>query len=170
MNKYTATVDKGGRLQLPEELRESVGWGDRQWYTAESSGEGVLIRMVDAPEPVEAIHRVFADRLQPLGYGRGEKNNQYVSRWRHRSGAILVSENGQPNIWMSKSTADRITAAVLPGSKQVFEPGDGKPGFHSNVASTPGLKGEVVVKFRVERAADAHALATSIVDQLESVK
>ena len=123
--------------------------------------------MVDSPEPAEAMREVLAEYLGPLGEGHGEKHNQYVSRWRHKSGAVLVSENNQPNLWMTHETASRLGAGTVPGQRFDFVPDDGNPGFHSNVASTPGLKGKPVVKFRAENAAEARAIATAVVLQLE---
>jgi bifunctional DNA-binding transcriptional regulator/antitoxin component of YhaV-PrlF toxin-antitoxin module len=167
MTKYVVSMDGRGRIQLPEELRKSIGWRERQWYSVEQTEDGLTIRLAEGPEPADAIMRFFSAQLQPLGDGRGEGHNQYVSRWRHASGAVLVSENGQPNIWMTEATAKRVTQNSLPGTSEIFAPGADKPGFHSNVASTPGLKGETVVKFRAEGAIEAQRLASMILDNLE---
>ena len=144
-----------------------MGWSDRQWYVTEPTSDGILVKMVDAPPAAQAIYDLFAASLDPLGDGRARGHNQYVSRWRHKSGAVLVSENGQPNVWMTKESADRIGILTILSGAKMFLPGDENPGFHSNVAATPGLNGEVVVKFRADNSADAQELASKILYQLE---
>ena len=167
MAKYTVTMDGRGRIQVPEELRRAVGWDDLQWYEIEQTDGELIVRRAKAPQPAEAIRQLFSEQLEPLGSGRGEVHNQYVSRWRHVSGAVIVNENGQPNIWMTEATAERAQWKSLPGTSEIFAPGADKPGFHSNVASTPGLKGQKVIKFRAEGAVEAQRLASTILTNLE---
>jgi bifunctional DNA-binding transcriptional regulator/antitoxin component of YhaV-PrlF toxin-antitoxin module len=170
MPRHTVVMGRQGRIQLPEEVRQSMGWSDRQWYVIEDADDAILIKTAAGPRAAEAIRDVFSRRLLPLGEGRGKGHTQYVSRWRHGSGVAVVSENGQPNIWVTKATAARFASGAVPGPAQLFEPGIDNPGFHSNVASTPGFRGNPVVKFRADDAVAARRLAEAIVDKLENVK
>jgi hypothetical protein len=115
----------------------------------------------------DVIQARFEAHMQPLGTGQARNHTKKVSRWTHKGRETIVTEKAYPNVWLRKQLFDRFDATP-PVGHEVFHPApDGNPGFHSNVHSTPGLKGETLVKFRAADAAKAAELADFLFHQIE---
>ena len=83
--------------------------------------------------------------LKPLGDGKGRSHNQYVSRWKTKTGIPVVSENDYPNVWLTKAffvTLDSPDLSEIAVEEK--SPTGRDRGFHSNVIQTPGMNGTVV--------------------------
>lgn len=166
---------KGGVITIPKAIRDSLNLTSGTELSVERIGDQIVLRKIHegeesrAPQAAEE-HRTGEGRmsaprapaepgklqaaelryglsraLRPFGDGKGRGHNQYVSRWKTKTGIPVVSENDYPNVWLTK--AFFVTLASPDLSKIAVEekaPTARDRGFHSNVLQTPGMNGAVV--------------------------
>ncbi|MEO4000097.1 hypothetical protein [Mesorhizobium sp. CAU 1732] len=164
-----ATVDQRGCIQLPSRFLRARGWTSEQWFSIEEIAGGLQLSPTTRPAAPDILRTILSASLDALGDEVGERHTRYVSRWRHASGAVVVNENSQPNVWLARNTFEKFDAKAFATTPELFVPGDQKMGFHSNVASTAGLQNKAVVKLRAKSTEETADLATQIIDQLDAL-
>ena len=86
-------------------------------------------------------------------------DSEYVKRWIVRGGKVIVTETGQPNLWLSKSTYDRFRllkslAIEIEFKTDLDRTSKQSPGRHSGVHSSFGSGDIDLVRVRFDRLED----------------